>query len=354
MTKEKWTAGTTNKLLIAAIAIGLIAIFMSSYVIFNPQVKTVIIYRNVTTNSTPNVQSYNITSSMIEPPISFSDAPIITQNESFGHRLTNINAHLNSSELAVINDAPDSYFEKAGEMFLNGTLNNTVVASAKSLPLFVVNGKPTVIYLGSITCIFCGENRWAMALALSRFGSFSYLFKGYSSFGDGDIPTLYWAPAHYNVSSTVPGDFYNSSYINFIAIEDANPISGGFDLNPLLTIQQMVNQTGNTAYIDAIKYIISTNDFSGTPFTVWGSYESNGADAVIFGNDTNKQGIAPLQNMTHAKVLSQFASATDQFALSEYAAADLYVAMVCKTLNNTPSVCTSISSIPAIEAKLGL
>ncbi len=353
MKKNDWTHGATNKLLIVAIVVGLVAIAVSSYAILNPSTNTIIVYRNSTTTVFV-VKGYNITSGLLEPPTSLSDAPVITQNQSFGNRLTGINAPFNASELNIINNASNSYFEKAGEMFLNGTINNTVGASTKALPLFIVNGKPTVIYLGSITCIFCGENRWPMAMALSRFGSFSYLFKGYSSIGDGDMPTIYWAPAHYNISSTVLGDFYSSNYINLIAIEDANPISGGFNLNPLSTMQQRINQTNNVAYIDAMNYIISTNGFSGTPFTVWGAYEVGGADAVIFANNTSKQGTAPLQHMTHADVLNQLANPTDQFALSEYAAADLYIAMVCKTLNNTPSVCTAIPSIVKIEAKLGL
>ncbi|MDE1874195.1 MAG: DUF929 family protein [Candidatus Micrarchaeota archaeon] len=352
MAKSSRATSTTNKLLLIAIAVGLVAIAMSSYVILNPQVR--IVYRNVTTNATALLHGYNISSSLLEPSTSFPDAPVITQNESFGSRLTNINAPLNTSELGVINNAPNSYFETAGKMLLNGTLNNTVGAAPKKLPLFMLNGRPTVIYLGSTTCIFCGENRWAMALALSRFGSFSYLFKGYSSLGDGDMPTLYWAPTHYNASSTVFGDFYQSSTVSFLAIEDANPIASGFNLNPLSTIQQRANQTNNTAYIDATSYIIDSNDFTGTPFTVWGAYEVGGADAVIFANNTSKEGTSPLQHMTHEQVLSQLSGFNDQFSWSEYAAADVYIAMVCKTLNNTPSTCTAIPSIVAIEAKLGL
>ncbi len=351
MKARKWTEGATNRLLVAAIVVGLIAIAMSSYVILNPQVK--IVYRNVTVNGTVT-QGYNITSSLLVPPTSFPDAPVITQNQTFGKRLTNINAPFNASNIGIINNAPNSYFERAGEMLLNGTLNNSVGAGTKKLSLFIVNGKLTVIYLGSITCIFCGENRWAMAIALSRFGSFSNLFEGYSSIGDGDMPTLYWAPAHYNISSTVLGNFYQSNLINFISIEDANPISGGFNLNTLSTIQQRVNQTNNTAYVDAMRYIISTQAFSGTPFTVWGAYEVGGADAVIFANNTSKEGTAPLQHMTHQDVLNQLSQFNDQFSWSEYAAADLYVAMICKTLNNTPSVCSAIPSIAAIETKMGL
>jgi hypothetical protein len=74
-------------------------------------------------------------------------------------------------------------------------------ASASS-SRFSYNGKPSVIYIGAISCVWCGENRWAMAMALSRFGSFNSLYIGYSSIHDGDVPTLYWKPQELGVNMT--------------------------------------------------------------------------------------------------------------------------------------------------------
>ena len=116
---------------------------------------------------------------------------------------------MNSSQLAVINDEPNSYFDTAARMWLNGSLTSLVGQQIAAAPLLTVNGKPAVVYLGAISCVYCGENRWAMALALSRFGIFQNLFFGYSSLGDQDVPTVYWAPAHYNATSAVDfGNFY--------------------------------------------------------------------------------------------------------------------------------------------------
>ncbi len=346
MAERNRIKGTNNKLLMAAIVIGIVAILLSSYTLLNPPAqKTKIVYEN-------GIQGYNITGPLLVPAESLSSSPVITQNESFGTRLTNINAPLNASELAVINGAPASYFEQAGTMLLDGKINNSVGASASTVPDFMVNGKPSVIYLGSITCIFCGENRWAIALALSRFGNFSSLYKGYSSFGDGDLPTLYWAPEYYNKSATVFGNFYTSKYINFISVEDNLPITAGFNLNPISTMQQRANATNNTAYMDAMAFIISTKDFAGTPFTIWGPYVVSGADAVVFGNSTPTNSTFPLARMTHAQVLAQFANPNDQFAWSEYAAADYYVALLCKGMNNTAPVC-GLSAIQGLESKTG-
>ncbi len=302
---------------------------------------------NATGNSTKMLAGFNVTGPLIQPNLSSQGNPVITQNQTFGSRLTDINAPLNASELAVINNAQNAYFEKAGEMLLNGSINNTVQASVKNVNPITVNGKLSVVYLGSITCIFCGENRWAMALALSRFGNFTYLFKGYSSLGDQDVPTLYWSPATYSDAGFTFGSFYNSRYINFIAMENTEPISQGFSLQPFATMQQEVNATDNKAYIDAFHYILELNNFQGTPYTIWGNYQVGGADAVVFGNSTPQTNKLPLTYMTHNQVLAQLAAPRDQFSYSEYAAADLYVAMICKSMNNNASV--SACQLPAIQ-----
>ncbi|MEM3247773.1 MAG: DUF929 family protein [Candidatus Micrarchaeaceae archaeon] len=357
--KLEATLSSDRNLIYVALAIGIVAIASSlaslAFVFnLNSRINALNYTTHITATTTiQGVSGYNINSALITPPLSLAEAPVITQQQPFGSRLTNINAPLNSTELAIINNAPDAYFETAGEMYLNHEINNTVSAQAAKVPLFVVNGKPSVIYFGSITCIFCGENKWAMVLALSRFGNFTALFKGYSALGDGDLPTLYWAPAHYNQSSIDLGNFYNSKYINLITLEDTAPITGGFNLQPLGKIQQEINATGNLAYIDAIKFILQLNTFQGTPYTIWGSYNVGGADAVDFGNTMPTSGQQlPLTYMTHEQVLSQLANPSNQFAWTEYAAADLYVAMVCGSINNAAPVC-SLPAIKQIEAANG-
>ena len=57
--------------------------------------------------------------------------------------------------------------------------------------------------------------------------------------------------------------------------------------------------------------------------------------------------------MTHAQVLSQLSSFNDQFAWSEYAAADVYIAQVCPSINNTAPVC-SLPAIKSIGSVMGL
>ena len=264
----------------------------------------------------------------------------------FGDTLAGINQPLNSTQLSIINNASDSYFEIAGQMLLNGSLENIIGAQTNITSQYKVDNKTSIIYLGSTTCVFCGENRWAMALALSRFGHFSQLFAGYSALGDHDVPTLYWVRADINSSQVDLGSHYTSSYVNFIAIEDTGPITGAFYLQPLSAIQAQINATGNSTYMGAISKIIANKNFAGTPYTIWGNYTVPGADAEVFGNQQpNSTGILPIVYMTHAQILNQFATPSNQFAWSEYAAADLYIAMTCNSIGNAAPIC----QLPAIR-----
>ncbi len=272
-----------------------------------------------------------------------------TSNSTLGHTIAGIDQPLNSTALAVLNNAPNSYFETAGEAYLNNSLTNPLFLTTNRTAPFKINNKTTVFYLGSITCVFCGENKWAMVLALSRFGSFSKLFIGYSALGDADVPTIFWNALNYNKSGTAIGNYYSSDKLNLISIEDVNPITGGFRLNTLAQMQSNIAQYSNPVYTAAFGYFLNTSSknataFQGTPYTIWGNYQFPGADAAIFGNTTPSSNILPLTYMTHSQVLSQLAGHQSQFALSEYAAADVYVAAICKSINNNASVC----ALPAI------
>ncbi len=276
-------------------------------------------------------------------------------NAPFGSRLTNISQPISAAQLSVINNAPNSYFEQAGEMLLHGNINNQVSMegsdSVNQFPAFVAGGKPSVIYIGATSCIFCGENRWAMALALSRFGNFSNLYIGYSSLGDGDVPTIYWTADNYTTSSGMGyGNSYTSNYINFISADYESPITSGFQLGPL---QFFINNSPNTTYTNAMSFMNGTNQFQGTPFTFWGTTLLRGADAVVLGNSTPTGSTLPLTYETHAQIFNQLNNFSDQFSWSEYAAADVYGAYVCSSINNTAEFCT-LPSIIQLESDMNL
>ncbi len=266
--------------------------------------------------------------------------------------LAGINDPLNSSALGVINNEPLSYYEIAGEKLLNGTLvNEVLVANTPQYGPFMINGKPSVIYIGATTCPYCGENRWAMALALARFGSFSKLYKGYSALQDGDVPTIYWVQANTTTPAGADfGNYYSSNSINFISAEYESPITGHFEIQPL---PFFLSHAPNATYYNAIDFMNGTGKFEGTPFSLWGSSLVSGADAVVLGNNATTTNWQYIAKMTHSDILNQLASFNDQFSWSEYAAADLYIAEICPSINNNASVC-SLPAIKTIGSQLGL
>lgn len=70
-------------------------------------------------------------------------------------------------------------------------------------------GKPEVLYMGAEYCPYCGGERWALTVALSKFGTFSDLKVMQSS--EGKIPTLSFLTAK-----------YTSKYVAFTPIELAD------------------------------------------------------------------------------------------------------------------------------------
>jgi hypothetical protein len=76
-------------------------------------------------------------------------------------------------------------------------------------PEIKVNGKPGVLFIGAEFCPYCAAERWSLANALSRFGSFTGLKITNSAPTDGDIRTL-----------TFYGSSYKSDYVAFQTVEE--------------------------------------------------------------------------------------------------------------------------------------
>jgi hypothetical protein len=73
------------------------------------------------------------------------------------------------------------------------------------------NGKPEITYIGAEYCPYCAAERWALVVALSRFGTFSGLAATHSSTTDvyPDTQTL-----------SFYGSTYTSAYLDFTPVEE--------------------------------------------------------------------------------------------------------------------------------------
>jgi len=77
-------------------------------------------------------------------------------------------------------------------------------------PPLTADGKPLVLYVGAEYCPFCASQRWPLAIALSRFGSFTGLTASHSA-SDDVYPDTATISFH--------GSTYASEYLAFQGVE---------------------------------------------------------------------------------------------------------------------------------------
>lgn len=105
-------------------------------------------------------------------------------------------------------------------------------------PALTANGKPELLYIGAEYCPYCAAERWALYVALSKFGTFSPPpGRIHSANRDGNVPTL-----------TFYGTTYSSPYLSFVPVEvfTNHPLGNGY--TPLQTptpSQQQLWQKSN-------------------------------------------------------------------------------------------------------------
>jgi hypothetical protein len=175
-----------------------------------------------------------------------------------------------------------------------------------------------MLYIGAEFCPYCAAERWAMAVALSRFGTFSPLHGIHSSTTDTDpnTPTL-----------TFYKSTYTSNYLTFTPVE--NETVGKTLLQQTTTAQQSLWQ----------KYDSGPNGL-GYPFIDLGNqYVITGPtfDPGVLAGLTWDQVAADLHNNPSSSV-----------AQSADGAANLITAAICKMTNGQPgSVCSSSAVVKA-------
>lgn len=189
------------------------------------------------------------------------------------------------------------------------------------------NGKPEMLYVGAEYCPYCAAERWAMVVALSRFGTFSGLQTVHSSSSDVYANTPTW---------TFYKSSYTSKYLSFTPVEQ------------LSNIPDKSSSAGYTALqstTSAQQALMNTYDTQGSiPFVDMGN------KFVQVGNPT---GFGP-QVLT-GKSWSQIAAALKQpssaIAKGVDGAANYMTAAICKLTSNQPATaCTPV--VKQLEAKI--
>jgi len=205
------------------------------------------------------------------------------------------------------------------------TLNAVGTGSTASKPTTAITGtpltsagKPEVLYIGAEYCPYCATERWAMAVALSRFGTFSGLRGIHSSSSDAypSTPTL-----------TFYKSAYRSKYLAFDPVETTTE-------NRNVTLQTPSAQQNQ----------------------VWRKYDPQGNIPFIdFGNKYLINGVTFNPQVLQGKTWSQVATALNDkssaIAQGADGSANVITAAICKLTNDQPgNVCTA--QIKSLQSRL--
>lgn len=226
--------------------------------------------------------------------------------------LTN-DKHGNSSLLSAENTAavtkvPTSTLDAIGKgASLAGVQPGYAPVPLTGEPL-TENGKPKVLYVGADWCPYCAAARWSMAVALSRFGTFTNLGQVYSAANDGDLASL---------------SFFGSTYTSDYLVFDPNELQdrNHKDLAKLSAANQKLFDTLSDGY----------------PFIdIGGKYKVG-----------SLYNIMTISGMSQDQISSALKDPNSKVAQAIDGSANVMTATICKVTNNQPAaVCDS----PGVKA----
>ena len=229
---------------------------------------------------------------------------------------------LPASVSADVTSVPATTLDKIAGGSVPSYAGNSPVVPISDKPL-TSGGKPEMLYIGAEFCPYCGAMRWSMAVALSRFGTFTTPLRGFHSSPtdtDANTPTLTFYKAG-----------YTSKYLTFVPVENENINRGA--LQPLTAAQQALWQ----------KYDTGSDGYTGYPFIDFGN-------KAAIKNPLYDPGT--LAGKTWAQVAAALHDPSSPIAVAADGAANYITAGICKMTNNAPSTVCSSATIRALESSI--
>jgi hypothetical protein len=194
-----------------------------------------------------------------------------------------------------------------------GAGSATGLKALSGAPKLTANGHPEILYVGGEFCPFCAAERWALAAALSRFGTLSGLHFIHSSPTDGDIPTLSFYKSG-----------YSSKYLSFVPVEwygeaddPSTPFGHVYLQQPTAQEAALFDKYANSSlpFVDiANRYLLPATQYSPED----------------------------LSGLTWAQIAAAMQDPSSQVARDIDGAANSLTAAICKVTKGQPGgVCTS-------------
>lgn len=222
---------------------------------------------------------------------------------------------LDQAAFAKLTTVPASVLDQVGA----GTAQNG--AKTIDAPKLTKDGKPRVVYVGAEYCPFCASQRWALVVALSRFGTWNNLNASYSAPApevNPDTPTV-----------TFRGATFTSQYVSFTGYETASNkmVNGQFTpLDKLEGDDKTLFETYNKPpYVEGRGGAIPWMTIGGTAVQSGASFTSD-----------------PLLGRTHTEIATALHDPNSAIAKGVDGAANMLTAQICKATDNQPAaVCDS-------------
>ncbi len=186
------------------------------------------------------------------------------------------------------------------------------------------DGKVQVTYVGAEYCPYCAAERWAMAVALSRFGTLSGLSGTHSS-GSDVYPNTQTLSFY--------GSSYSSPYVDFQPVEEATNqvVNGNYQRlqTPTAAQQALVakyDTTGSIPFLDiGNKYVVTGASFSPQL----------------------------LQGLSREQIAAQLQNPSSPVAQAIDGAANTITAAICASDGGQPASVCNTPAIQSLVKKLG-
>jgi Domain of unknown function (DUF929) len=188
-------------------------------------------------------------------------------------------------------------------------------------PALTERGKPVVMYIGASFCPYCATARWALEIALAKFGTMTDGPAVSSSATDVDPRTA---------SYGLHGSHYTSSYFSW---EAADAVGNGFPSRAEMTGQELTaynryDKSPYTSYAGSIPFIDIDNRY------------------LVLGSNAS---IAPLRGLTASEIRKDLSDPSSRVARAMDGAANYAIAALCSIAGNSSAAICSAHFVARAE-----
>jgi thiol-disulfide isomerase/thioredoxin len=228
----------------------------------------------------------------------------------------------------AVQNVPPSAFDKAGASSAGGIVLPVTGKNGSVQPIsgskLMSNGKPRVVYVGGEFCPYCAAERWVMATALSRFGTFHNLgaTESASNIEDPNTKTL-----SFHKSS------YSSKHLAFDPIEATTnqPKTSGAGYTKLESVPK-----------DVQKLVTKYNPRGGIPFVDIGNRYAFSSQYMP----------SALKGMSRKQIATALHDPSSKVGKAILSSANTFTAALCDVTGGKPGSVCKASGVQAAAKQL--